>query len=578
MLSLEPKEGPKLTERDFHQKSGWIRTEEKAKAMKLRLDDNSLRNLLGFKDLDAMKEVQENAIRILDICNDPTDGGSNWGENRKGLVYGMVQSGKTANMLNLIALSMRAGYRLFIILSGDKDSLRKQTQERVNRAFNLDGGLNSSGKTGNKQTFPCKIHSPTYLSDYKSIPGTNYNANLKVNERLLSNPVEEWSTILVIKKEASHLQSLIDQINQFRSEMANLKPEMTMSKLFPTLIIDDEADYASLNYKKKDRTKINKLLIELRNTLDHNCFAAYTATPQGCLIAAKDPVGYPEHFWWMIEPSYDIVDGRRKNRSYLGVWEVFKSSFSRDLLHPIGDDEWPHHDKDESEGWKSEGIRIPEGRGGVPPASHGRAGDLFQIEEDFLDSIIEGERDAPASLRKALIDHIITCGVRWWRNWNDTGESLTPTVDYIERNDDYKFHSMMVHLSLKRTSHKRIRTVIQGLWEGVKQDFESFDPGSSPRPSIHGSLEETGGEDQIPDIGSHRATMGNHQRIHERMYQNHREADNRPRNDVDLPRRSMGLHPQQREEGQGGQGNEARLQQRWRLGVKGEEGGNSRGR
>ena len=58
----------------------------------------------------------------------------------------MVQSGKTANMLSLMSLGLRAGYRLFIILAGDKSSLRDQTQSRVNTAFNLDGGVNNADK------------------------------------------------------------------------------------------------------------------------------------------------------------------------------------------------------------------------------------------------------------------------------------------------------------------------------------------------------------------------------------------------------------------------------------------------
>ena len=97
----------------------------------------------------------ENTLHILGRCNEP----ENWGdENKQGLVYGMVQSGKTASMINLIASGMRAGYQLFIVLAGDKSSLRRQSQERVNQAFNLVNGVNNRDSV--------MVQSPTHRDDY----------------------------------------------------------------------------------------------------------------------------------------------------------------------------------------------------------------------------------------------------------------------------------------------------------------------------------------------------------------------------------------------------------------------------
>lgn len=471
----EPREGPKLTGRDFHPNNGWL---SESRAKKLRLNYELLERLLGFEDEESMIDIQENALRILDVCNNPSDDSKHWGENRRGLVYGMVQSGKTANMISLIALSIRAGYRMIVILSGDKDSLRRQTQDRVNKAFGLEGGHNSDGKIGGMQLFRCAVHSPTYNSDFKGIHDTNYSANFKYNDRVIHK--KDWCTIIVIKKETNHLNALIDQINQFRFHMGKDNGEnMNIANLFPTLIIDDEADYASLNYKSKDITRINEDLINLRKALDYNCFAAYTATPQGCLMAADTSVGYPKDFWWMIEPLYEIVNGKRKNRSYLGVWEVFRSGYSSYLLHSMSDNEWPHHDKDPNEDWRSAGIRVPEGRNGLPPSIIRQAKDLLEIEEEFLDEILDDTRDSPPSVKKALMDHLITCGVRWWRNWHETRKQEKPTRDEIERSNNYKHHSTMIHLSLKQTSHKKIRRMIEVIWPSIKDDFYSFDPETS---------------------------------------------------------------------------------------------------
>ena len=49
----------------------------------------------------------------------------------RGLVVGYVQSGKTANMEAVIAKAVDAGYRFVIVLTGMTNSLRRQTQDRL---------------------------------------------------------------------------------------------------------------------------------------------------------------------------------------------------------------------------------------------------------------------------------------------------------------------------------------------------------------------------------------------------------------------------------------------------------------
>ena len=117
----------------------WVRECEDT----LRMTDDRLRRMLGITDNEALMDIQENTLRILDGCNDPRPDGD-WGErNHQGLVYGMIQSGKTASMISLIASGRKAGYRLFVILAGDKTSLRNQTQERVGEAFDMRTGSNT---------------------------------------------------------------------------------------------------------------------------------------------------------------------------------------------------------------------------------------------------------------------------------------------------------------------------------------------------------------------------------------------------------------------------------------------------
>ena len=60
---------------------------------------------------DFVKEIDTHSLHILGRCNEPR----NWGtHNKQGLVYGIVQSGKTASMISLVGLAIESGYRLFM--------------------------------------------------------------------------------------------------------------------------------------------------------------------------------------------------------------------------------------------------------------------------------------------------------------------------------------------------------------------------------------------------------------------------------------------------------------------------------
>src|SRR5260370_42124925 len=76
---------------------------------------------------------------ILDLLGNSTHAPP-W--KRRGLVVGDVQSGKTATYTALCCKAGDAGYRLIILLTGTLESLRRQTQERLDEGF---VGFDSSG-------------------------------------------------------------------------------------------------------------------------------------------------------------------------------------------------------------------------------------------------------------------------------------------------------------------------------------------------------------------------------------------------------------------------------------------------
>lgn len=79
-----------------------------------------------------VRSLSDVGTKILSHLQDPTSEGS-W--NRRGLVIGHVQSGKTANYMGVIAKAADAGYKFIIVIAGIHNNLRKQTQERIDEGF-----------------------------------------------------------------------------------------------------------------------------------------------------------------------------------------------------------------------------------------------------------------------------------------------------------------------------------------------------------------------------------------------------------------------------------------------------------
>ena len=55
--------------------------------------------------------------------------------DRKGMVVGSVQSGKTSNYIGLINEAVDYGYKIIIVIAGNNENLRSQTQQRINEGF-----------------------------------------------------------------------------------------------------------------------------------------------------------------------------------------------------------------------------------------------------------------------------------------------------------------------------------------------------------------------------------------------------------------------------------------------------------
>lgn len=241
---------------------------------------------------------------ILNLLGDPLENGE-W--HRKGLVLGDVQSGKTSTYLALINKAVDAGYKLVILLTGTLESLRVQTQERIDEGF---AGINSENALIRDQK---KKYIGVGKLDKKrkacSLTDTISDFNIKKQQSNHFDPrAYEEPLILVIKKNTSilkHLQKWIaTSYTDQEAEVIDV----------PLLLIDDEADNASVNTKKpeSDPTAINAGIRKILSAFQHSTYVAVTATPFANIFINPTPEGemddlFPSDFIYALSPPDNYV-------------------------------------------------------------------------------------------------------------------------------------------------------------------------------------------------------------------------------------------------------------------------------
>ena len=218
---------------------------------------------------EVIRVLDEDTDNILNECGNP---GTGFGWRVQGLVMGDVQSGKTASYCGLINKAADAGYKFVVLLTGMIEELRAQSQERMDSGFvgrdsrNIFEGGRANNPIGSGR-FRAAV--PNVLT---SIDFDFLTANKKV---LGGIPLENISepVLLVMKKNKSPLQNLISFLD---SQMSKGNHQLAL----PLLLIDDEADNASVNAKKdEDPATINRLIREILKRFGKATYVAYTATP-----------------------------------------------------------------------------------------------------------------------------------------------------------------------------------------------------------------------------------------------------------------------------------------------------------
>jgi hypothetical protein len=320
--------------------------------------------------------------------------------NKKGLVVGQVQSGKTANYTGLVCKAADSGFKLIIIMAGIHNNLRSQTQLRIDESFlgfdtqhtrafdqrSIQIGVGDPyfGSPIVAHSLTSSIEKGDFTQGAANALGLNFNT---------SEPI-----VAVIKKNPHVLR----RIHQWLAAQANEDNELgRVIRNKSLLLIDDEADNASINISNdpERQSSINGWITQILNLFGKNAYVGYTATPfANIFIPLDDQNLFPRNFIKNIPaPS-----------NYIGPEKVFGFS-------PLEEDE------------ASNTVlpivnRINDYSGFVP--------DRHKKDDQLPSSL-------PESLKRAIRCFIITCAIRRLRGQTTVHNSMLIHVSRFMRWQDH---------------------------------------------------------------------------------------------------------------------------------------------
>lgn len=297
-----------LRSRDSEHQQGWYNLSENDGFFWNRYKD-----YLGKKwSQTVIDRLHKTTEDIMDDLGNPK---SEAPFQRRGLLLGDVQSGKTATYTAICNKASDSGYRVIIVLAGMMENLRIQTQERLDAEFvGLDSKYTFDKKADSSmRNVPVGVGKiPPFVQDKRitrfTSVSTDFNASVIKSNGLNLNDLN-GTALFVVKKNKSVLNNLYKWLTK-DEDVLNL----------PMLLIDDEADNASVNTNSEERdpTAINAAINKILRGFKQATYLGITATPFANIFispdleedgAAKDL--FPRHFLTLL-PTPDNYIGANK--------------------------------------------------------------------------------------------------------------------------------------------------------------------------------------------------------------------------------------------------------------------------
>ena len=367
----------------------------------------------GFEPA-AIQGVDDMTDKILDRFFNPLK--TDVIINKKGLVVGQVQSGKTANYTGLICKAADTGFNLIIVLAGIHNNLRNQTQLRLDEGFlgfdtqferastkettKIGVGLIPGFEDAIANSYTTNAEKGDFTSRSANTAGFNFNA--------------PQPALLVVKKNSSVLKRLNTWLNTHAE-----KGKINNKSL---LMIDDEADNASINTNasNEDPTTINKYICSILNKFNRTAYVGYTATPFANIFIPLDDTNlFPR----------DFIINLPAPSTYIGPDKVFGTSLTPD---DTNDDLLPI----------------------VTPINDFHS---FVPNKHKKDDVKPSLNEVPESLRLAIKCFIVTCAIR------------------ILRGQEHKHNSMLIHVSRFQSWQNHIKDLVSRVFNYYKQEIEVGD-------------------------------------------------------------------------------------------------------
>lgn len=403
-----------------------------------------LERKIGGEATNELDRVTHEVVRRL---ADPTRRES---YQAKGLVVGHVQSGKTANFTGVLAKAVDAGYRLVIVLTGTIELLRGQTQRRIDMELvgeeNILGGRDKNdpeqvrdidyagtadrdwedgkflrhGRHPKDQNRPSIRRLTDASGDYRSRKNGLGYLDYRESDpfadpvKPLYDPVNLFGTdirLAIVKKNSAVLKELVKDLKAIRADLGEI----------PALIIDDEADQASINTKdprkntaeEKERTAINKLIAELLRELPRAQYVAYTATPFANVFVDPDDAEdvFPKDFIISLEPPAAYMGGKH--------------------FHDLD------RDPDQEDGERSLAL------------SNERA-----YVRDLRADLVNDDDGRRSEIRDALDSFVLSGAIKLYRK-----AAGAP--------GNFRHHTMLVHESVRQADHAELARTVTEVWAGA---------------------------------------------------------------------------------------------------------------
>ncbi|MBF0416401.1 MAG: Z1 domain-containing protein [Magnetococcales bacterium] len=400
----------------------------------------------------VVEGLDQSTDTVLGLLEDPLRAGI-W--DRRGLVVGHVQSGKTGHYTGLICKAADAGYKIVIVLAGLHNNLRSQTQMRLDEGFL---GYETKPVQGDMQIIGVgKFSDPGINPNFATNRTDKGDFTASVARNLGISP-EQRPWLFVVKKNKSVLDRLFKWIRNHVADHHDQESGRKIVTNLPLLMIDDESDHASVDTGEQifnadgkpdpdhEPTAINRLVRSILHSFGKSAYVGYTATPFANIFIhergetrEEGPDLFPSAFIVNLAAPSNytgpvMMFGQKSDDEYDG-----SINFIREIKDHCSDDVF----------------------GGWMPQKHKNGHIPLFNSEDVL----------PPSLCEAIDAFLLACAIRKLRGHGNEHVSMLVHVtrfNSVQRHVCRQVEKHVRHLRQKltrRIGHAEVLEKLRALWE-----------------------------------------------------------------------------------------------------------------